>query len=491
MAITKKKKTIIISAAVVGLIAIIILSRAMQTKEGQPVQTAVVEKRALIESKVTASGEIRPVNFYNLTAEVPGRVEQIYISEGDTVKKGQPLVRVDATQFSMQTAGQEAAVRVAQTDVANNRVAVQQGENNVHQANSNLAAAQAELERDKADLQLNENEYNRNLQLVENGVISKSIFDQAKSRFEQAQAVVRAQQARLRQLGQQVKDAELGVERAKSALDSADARVSQSRSQLDIQSDQLKKTTRYSPIDGVVSSLPVKAGEFALANFSSTPLLTVADMSQINAEIKVDETDIADVAIAQKVKVKVDALGEVEIEGEVIEKGASAITRSGQTISSTSTTQEARDFLVKIKLNPTPEGRTKLKPGMSSTAIITTARVENALAVPLQSIVPREEANQNQNQEAKPDQSGATGISRKKEVEGVFVYDKNNRAKFVKVTTGIKGDQEIEIKSGINEKDEIITGPYKTLRGLKEGDLVKREPKTETQQNGTNQSKPS
>ncbi len=486
MAMNRKKKTIIISAVVVGLIAIVILSKAVQTKEGQPVQTAAVEKRALIESKVTASGEIRPVNFYNLTAEVPGRVEQIYVVEGDAVKKGQPLVRVDATQFSMQTAGQEAAVRVSQTDVANNQVAVQQAENNIHQANSNLSAAQAELERTRADFQYAENEYNRNLQLVENGVIPKSVFDQVRSRYVQAQAVIKSQQARVNQLTQQIKDVELGLERAKSALAAAEARVNQSRSQLDIQSDQLKKTTRYSPIDGVVSSLPVKVGEFALANFSSTPLLTVADMSQINAEIKVDETDIADVAISQKVKVKVDALGEVEIEGEVIEKGASAITRSGQTISSTSNTQEARDFLVKVKLNPTPEIRAKLKPGMSSTATITTARVESALAVPLQAIVPREEAQQGQ--ESK-DQPVASGIAHKKEVDGVFVYSKEGRAKFVKVTTGIKGDQEIEIKSGLNEKDEIITGQYKVLRGLKDGDLVKREPKTENSQSGSNQSK--
>ena len=487
MAMNRRKKTIIISAVVVGLIAIIILSKAVQTKEGQPVQTASVERRTMIESKVTASGEIRPVNFYNLTAEVPGRVEQIYVVEGDAVKKGQPLVRVDATQFSMQTAGQEAAVRVSQTDVANQQVAVQQAENNIHQANSNLAATQAELERNKADLQYAENEYNRNLQLVENGVISKSLFDQAKSRYEQAQAVVRSQQARVNQIKQQVKDAEFSLDRAKTSLKSAEARVNQSKSQLDIQADQLKKTTRYSPIDGVVSSLPVKVGEFALANFSSTPLLTVADMSQINAEIKVDETDIADVAIAQKAKVKVDALGEVEIDGEVIEKGASAITRSGQTISSTSNTQEARDFLVKIKLNPTPEIRAKLKPGMSSTAVITTARVENALAVPLQAIVPREDTQQKE--EAKQDQPAASGIARKKEVEGVFIYPKEGRAKFVKVTTGIKGDQEIEVKSGLNEKDEIITGPYKTLRGLKEGDLIKREPKTESSPSGPNQAK--
>src|SRR6185503_2457521 len=242
--------------------------------------------------------------------------------------------------------------------------------------------------------------------------------------------------------------------------------------------DQLKKSTRYSPIDGVVSSLPVKVGEFALASFSSTPLLTVADMSQINAEIKVDETDIADVQVGQKARVKVDALGDVEIDGDVIEKGASAITRSGQAITSTANSQEAKDFLVKIKLNPTPEIAAKLRPGMSTTSVITTATVDGVLTVPLQAIVPRE-LPKDQNQPAEQPSSG--GPQKKKEVEGVFVFD-NGRARFKEVTTGIKGDQEIELKSGskdgeLKESEEIIIGPYKTLRTLKDGDQVKREGK--------------
>lgn len=472
MAMSRKKKTIIISVAVVGLISIVVLSKAIQPSEGQPVQVAKVETRAHIESKVTASGDIRPLRLYNLTAEVPGRVEQIYVTEGDSVKKGQPLVRVDPTQVSFATQGSEASVRVAQADSVNQQVAVQSAENGVNQMKASLNASEADLDRSKADLVYNEAEYNRNLQLAEDGIIAKSIFDQVKSRYDQAKATYRAQESRVNQLRQQVKDSELSVERAKASLNSSEARVKQMRSQLDAQYDQLKKTTKYAPIDGVVSSLPVKVGEYALASFSSTPLLTVADMSQINAEIKVDETDIADVALGQKAKVKVDALGDTEIEGEVVEKAASAITRSGQTISQTSNSQEAKDFVVKVKLNPTAEVRNKLRPGMSATAVITTATADNVLAVPLQAIVPRELPG-----EKKEDQA-ASGVTRKKEVEGVFLMD-GNHAKFVQVQTGIKGDQEIELKSGLNEGQEIITGPYKTLRVLKDADVVKREAKTE------------
>ncbi|HWN98623.1 MAG TPA: efflux RND transporter periplasmic adaptor subunit [Blastocatellia bacterium] len=476
---SRKKKIVIISAAVVGLITIVILSKAVQRKEGEPVQVGKVERKPRLESKVTASGEIRPVKFYNLTAEVPGRVEEIYINEGDPVKKGQPLVRVDPTQSSFSVSASEAGVHVAQADVSNMQVAIDQAKNQINSAKANLAAAEAEYERTKADMQYNENEFNRYQDLVEKGVATRSQYDQAKSRYDQARAVLNSQQSRVNQLKVQIKDAELGVSRAEANLTESQARVKQGQAQLAQQADQLKKTTRYSPIDGVVSSLPVKVGEYALASFSSTPLLTVADMSQINAEIKVDETDIADVQVGQKAKIKVDALGETEIEGEVIEKGASAITRSGQTISSSSSnSQEAKDFLVKIKLNPTPEVRNKLRPGMSSTAVITTAVVDNVVTVPLQAIVPRELPKDKDQAEA--DKAANAGGAKKKEVEGVFVFTSDGHAKFTQITTGIKGDQEIEVKEGLTEGQEITIGPYKTLRTLKDGDQVKREAKPAT-----------
>ena len=475
MQISRKKKIVIISAAVIGLATIVILSRAIRTREGEAVQSGKVERRTRLESKVTASGDIRPVRYYDLQAEVAGRVEQIYVSEGDVVKKNQPLVRVDPTQATSQVAAYQSGVQVSQSDAANQQVAIQQAESNINQMKASLNQAEFELERSKADFQFAENEFNRYQQLVEAGLVTKSQFDSAKTQFEQRRAVVRSSESRVIQLKAQVRDAELGVERAKSNYGSAQARVKQSQAQLDIQADQLKKTTKYSPIDGVVSYLPVKVGQYAVANFSVTPLLTVADMSQINSEIKVDETDIADVQLGQKAKVKVDALGEIEIDGEVIEKGASAVTRSGQaTTSSSASTQEARDFLVKIKLLPTPEVRLKLRPGMSTTAVITTAVAENVLVVPLQAIVPRELPKEGADK-AEPEQPAAGG--KKKEVEGVFIFGSDNKAHFNKVETGIKGDQDIEVKSGVTETDKIIIGPYKTLRTLKDGDPVKAEPK--------------
>jgi HlyD family secretion protein len=474
---SRKRKGIIISAAILGLVTIVILSKVIQKKEGEAVQVGTVERRARLESKVTASGEIRPVKFYNLTAEVAGRVEAIFVTEGQTVKKGQPLVRVDPTQSGFAVTAGQAGVSVSQADVRNQQVAVDQAKNNVNQAKASLASADADLERFKADLQYTESEYKRYQELVEKGVSTKSQFDQAKSRYDQARAVVSSQESRINQLKVQVKDAELGIQRAEASLNQSLQRVKQGQAQLAQQADQLQKTTRFSPIDGVVSSLPVKVGEFALSGFSTTPLLTVADMSQINAEIKVDETDIADVKVDQIARVKVDALGDIEIEGVVIEKGASAITRSGQTISSSANSQEAKDFLVKIKLNPTPEVRDKLRPGMSATAVITTATVDDVLTVPLQAIVPRE---LNKDNEQPAEQPATSGASKKKEVDGVFVFGSDGYAHFKPIETGIKGDQEIQVTSGLSEGEEITIGPYKTLRALKDGDQVKREEKPST-----------
>ena len=489
MSIGRNRKVIIILAGFTGLVTIVILSKAIRKNDGEPVQTAKVERKSKIESKVQASGQIMPVQIHNITAEVSGRVEQIYVSEGDAVKKGQPLVKVDPTQFSLQTEGARANVGAAQADAANQRAAVQSAQHTVSQVEATLASAQSDLERNKADLRFAQAEYNRNLQLVEQQIISKSQFDQFRSRFEQAEAVVKSAESRVAQLKEQVKSAELGVKQAQAALASTEGRIKQAEAVLGQQSDFLRKTTEYAPIDGVVSRLPVKVGEFALANFSTTPLLTIADMSEINAEITVDETDIANVVIGQPAKVKVDALGDKEIEGKVFEKAASAITRSGQTVQQGTSSQEAKDFVVKVRLSPSEDLGKKLKPGMSATAVITTATVENSLALPLQAIVPRDAPAQGSDS-TQPDTSTATGISHnKKEIDGVFVIQKDNRAHFLPVQTGIKGDQEIEIKTGVNEGDEIVTGPYKTLRSLKDKDPVKREPKSGSSENKTDQSK--
>jgi HlyD family secretion protein len=478
MAVSRKKKIIIGTIALVVLAAIVIASVFARRNDLPEVQTAKVEKRAVLESKVTANGEVRPIQFINLTAEVSGRVTDVFVKEGDQIRKGKPLLRVDPTQLASSTSMQEAALRATQADVQNQNAVLAATENSVNTARAALNTAQADLERAKVERNNAEIELKRNTDLLESGITSRSTYDTAKMRFDSAVAAVNAAQARVDQSQVQVRDAEIRVKQSSAALDSSKARVSQQQASLAQSSDLLRRTTQYATINGVVVGPIVQVGTFAIANFQSTPLLIIADMSVINVEVRVDETDIANVAVGQKAKIKVDALGEKEIEGDVVEKAASAVTRTGQTIAQTTVagSQEAKDFKVVIRLvNMSEEIRDRLRPGMSATAVITTDRRDNVIAVPLQALVERD-PQQIQGGPAGGGQGQGQSPKDKKPLKGVFAVE-NDKTVFVSVETGITGENDIEIKSGLKEGQEIVTGPYRQLRTLKKDQKIKREDK--------------
>lgn len=482
MAVSRNKK-IIISVVVLLILGAIIAASVFARRGDLPeVQTAKVEKRAVLESKVTANGEVRPIQFINLTAEVSGRVTDVFVKEGDVVKKGKPLMRVDPTQLANATSVQEAAMRGAQADVQNQLAAITASENAINIARAALNTSQADLDRSQVERANAEIELKRASDLLETGISSRSNYDTAKMRYDSSSASVNAAKARVEQAKVQITDAEIRVRQSKAALDSSNARVSQQKASLAQQTDLLSKTTQYATIDGVVGGPIVQVGTFALSNFSSTALMIIADMSTINVEVKVDETDISNVAKGQKAKVKVDALGEKEIEGEVVEIAQTALTRSGQTIAQTATSgsQEAKDFKVVIHLvNLSTDARDRLRPGMSATTVITTDRRENIITVPLQALVERDPqqikgptatpaANQPQGQAQNPKD--------KKPIKGIFAV-KDGKTIFVPIETGITGENDIEITSGLQVDQEIVIGPYKQLRTLKPDQAIKREDK--------------
>lgn len=479
MAVSKKRKIIIATVVVLLLAAIVGASVFARRGDLPEVQTAKVERRPQLESKVTANGEVRPIQFINLTAEVAGRVTDVYVKEGDQVRKGAPLLRVDPTQQGSATNIQEANLRAAQADVQTQNVAITAAENTINSARAALNTAQADLERAKFDRVNAEIELKRRTDLVESGVESRSIYDTAKLRYDQANASVVSAEARVRQQEVAVRDAEIRVNQAKASLAGSQARVAQSQAGLRREADLLSKTTQHASINGVIVGPLVQVGTFALANFQSTPLMIIADMSVINVEVRVDETDIATVAVGQKAKVKVDALGERELFGDVVEKAASAVTRSGQTIAQTAiaASQEAKDFKVVVRLiDMTDELRARLRPGMSATATITTDRREGVMAIPMQALVERD-LNEGK-PGASPAPSPSPGAEKKdrKPTKGVFLVQ-NNKAVFAPVETGITGENDIEITSGLQEGQEIITGPYRQLRNLKNDAQIKREDK--------------
>ena len=488
MAVSRNKK-IIIGAGAIVVIGVVIGVSVSRRNELPEVQAAKVERRAALEAKVTANGEVRPIQFISLQSEVTGRVTDVFVKEGDVVKKGTPLLRVDPTQQQSLTSIQEAALRAQQAEVQNQISALTTAENAINTARASLTTFQADMERANAERNNAEIELKRAATLLEENIGSRQNFDAAKMRFDSATASVNAAKARVDQAQVQVKDAEIRVGQAKTAIDAAKAREAQQRANLAQQSDLLRKTTQYATIDGVVGGPIVQVGTFALANFSSTQLMLIADMATINVEVNVDETDITNVKPSQKAKVKVDALGELEIEGQVVEIAQTAKTRSGQTIAQTSTTgsQEAKDFKVTIRLvNMKEEVRNRLRPGMSATATISTDRRENVIAVPLQALVERDPDQLKKESGAAPKPTPTPQNQNpkdKKPVKGVFVIQ-NNKTVFTTVETGITGDNDIEIKSGLNEGQEIVTGPYRQLRTLKNDQAIKREDKNKKAASG-------
>jgi len=491
MALSRKKKIIIGVSALVVLIIVVLVSVIATRKDEAEVTTVKVDVRPELKSTVTASGEVRPVRYIKLTSEVPGRILEIYVNPGDLVNKGQALVRVDPTQLQSSQEAQFAATQASISDVQNSRNAVasaQQGlavsEAAVASARQQVIAQQTAVDRANVDLNTAQRELKRVTELIEKGVASRFEFDAARDRYDQAKIAVETAKANLESQKLAVKESaerlnqqKIAVKEAQTSVKSSEARASQQQAFLRGQSSQREKATQYSPLNGVVADIPTRVGEFAVSQLSSTPLMTIADMSTINVEVNVDETEIASVDVGQEAKVKVDALGEKEVKGVVVQRNPLAIAKSDQQggLSNRVNVQEAKEFKVTLELRDLPDDvRPKLKPGMSATATITTKTKNNVVAVPLQAIVEKAAPAPSPGPTLAGSAPPPTG-EKPKEQKGVYILDKDGKVKFVEVVTGITGESDIEITSGLAAGSEVITGPSRVLKTLKVGDKVKKQ----------------
>src|SRR5213592_4150967 len=493
MALSRKKKIIIAVVAVAVLALVIIVSVFASRKEEPEVTTVKIEVRPELRQTVTASGEVRPIQYIKLTSEVPGRILEIYVNPGDIVKQNQALVRVDPTQLQSSQEAQWAATQASLNDVSNARNAVasaQQGlavtEASIASARQQVIAQQTAVDRAMVDLNAAQRELKRSTELIEKGVASRFDYDAARDRYDQAKIALETAKANLESQKLAVKEAQeranqqrVAIKEAQTGIKSSEMRASQQQAFLRGQSSQREKATQYSPLNGVVADIPTRVGEFAVSQLSSTPLMTIADMSTINVEVNVDETEIASVDVGQEAKVKVDALGEKELNAVVTQKNPLAVAKSDTQggLSNRVNVQEAKEFKVTLELKDvTDDIREKLRPGMNSTATITTKTHNNVLAVPLQAIV--EKAPPTPTPGGSVATSAPTPFGEKpKEVKGLYILDKNNKVKFVEVTTGITGESDIEIVSGLQAGTEVVTGPSRVLKSLKEGSSVKRQTK--------------
>src|SRR5271166_6440487 len=293
----------------------------------------------------------------------------------------------------------------------------------------------------------------------------------AQTDYVAAQAAVNTATADQRQ-------AKAELDQAKAQMDSSQRRIGQNAANLRHAADVLSKTEYRAPFDGVITNLPVREGETVVIGIQNAPgstLMTIADISVITAEVKVDETDIVNVKLGQPAEVSIDAIPKQRFKGVVTEIGNNAILRSTgvSTAQSTSSSQEAKDFKVVVTIQDPPPN---LLPGLSTTARITTASRSNSLAIPIQALTIRQRselAPEKKSKEAIVQAASLTKGNPKEELQGVFVLKNKRDAVFVPVTTGISGTTDIEVTNGLKEGDEIVTGSYKVLRTLRNGASVK------------------
>src|SRR5271154_2503359 len=447
-------KKIAIGVGVVVVLAAIVGFTVYQSgKNVVTVQTGKVQRQDL-SSVVSASGEIKPKTYVNIGANAYGKITHLYVKEGDHVKKGQLLAQLENVQSSADVSANEASVQAAETDAL--------------AADAGLKTSDADLLRAQADYERNKLDWDRAQSLFKDGLIAKSDFDSRQNAWATADSGLIQARARVAQ--------------AKAQKDSADRHVSQARATLTRVADVLQKTTYSAPYDGVITNLPVREGEsvvIGIQNALGSTLLTLADMSIITAEVKVDETDIVNVHLGQPAEITIDAIPKKIFHGNVSEIGDNAIVRSSGVSTSQSATasEEAKDFKVVVTLTDPPRD---LRPGLSTTAKITTATKNNALAVPIQALTLRTKDQIDQQNNAPGSVHAAAPAARevasktKKEdqLQGVFVV-RNKKAQFVPVSTGITGTTDVEVLDGLKEGDEVITGSYKVLRTLRPGSTVK------------------
>lgn len=370
-----------------------------------PVLTARVAMQDIV-SKVTANGKIQAENKVELSALVQGQVVNLAVREGDKVKKGGFLLQIDRNRAAADEAGSSAALKASLADRDS--------------AKENMAQAERDFDRARRN--------------YEARITSEADFQRAQS----------------------------GLETARSAFEAAQNRVDQMRAGLSANRDTLSKTTVRAPIDGVVTTLRVKAGEVTVIgtmNNPGTQLLTVSDMSTVEAVLMVDETDTPTVQLGQRALLSIDAYPGRTFDGLVTEVGNSPILKDDPDLQGLTTTSDAINFKVKVKVLAPPPS---IRPGFSVTADIITDVKEKVAAVPLAAVIVRDSPKGEKTEAGRP-----------RTEQGVYAL-RDGKVVFATIKTGITGELMVEVVFGVPAGEEIVTGPFKALREIKDGDRVKR-----------------
>lgn len=447
------KKILLIVLGVLLVAGVIVGSVIHSRNSVTAVATGKAVRQDLV-ANVSGTGQIKPKTYVNVGATSFGRITHLYVKEGDHVKSGQVVATVENVQPTATVAAQRASIAASKTDI------------NSYSAAENTAAAN--VAQAKADLEQKTLDYGRARQLYNDKLIARQDFDAKKAAYDMAVATLAQREA--------------AVNQAKAQTDSARGHMNQAVATQRANFDALDKTISRAPFNGLVTNVPVREGEtvvVGIQNAEGSTLMTLADMSVITAEVKVDETDIVNVKLGQSADVTIDAFPGRIMKGHVTEVGDQALLRTTGVATSQSTTgtEEAKDFKVVVTLDNAPED---LRPGLSCNAKITTANKPDVLTVPIQALVERDMNAEEAlfRNHGKQSEGGASAATKSANTQGVFLLVKDNgrlRARFVPVTTGVIGSSDIEVLGGLKPGDEIVTGRYKTLRTLKSGTAIKRD----------------
>jgi len=483
---SKAKKMWIGAGVVVALAVIVFFSINATRKDEVGVQTAKSERKETLKAKITASGEIRAKQFVDLQSEIAGVIIDLPVREGDRVKKKDVLLRIDPLQTSADTHSTRAQYEAYLADARSQQYQVMIAQSGLQRDEAALRTSRAELDQAESNFTRAQSSFKRKQQLNEDGLISREDYEMAQNDFKVAKSQLDAARARFSQTETIVNIAKSNIEGMKTNAAASGSRAKAMEATLTKSTDMESKTILRSPLDGVITQLLVEKGERAQPGIISNPqatLMTIADLSTIQAQLKVDETDVINMKLHDPASIKVDALPDVSFEGEVTEIGNSPIGQTQSRLQTSSAQQEAKDFKVIVTLK-SPSN--KLRPGMSCTGDIITDTKHNVLAIPIQALTIREVEVDKDGKYHEPDlkkkkQGGVAQADtskdkpKKKELEGVFVVNKDKVARFRAVKTGITGESEIEIIDNLKEGEEVVSGSFQTLRTIKDGTAVKIE----------------
>jgi HlyD family secretion protein len=460
---TRKKVLITIAVVLVGA-AVVGANVYFRRDTGVSVNAEAIRGRDL-DALVSASGKVQPKRRVNISAQRPGRVTRLAVEEGERVKAGQFLLEIDPRSLEGQLQRGEAGVAAAQSSLAQARVSVDQ--------------ARANLEQSQAGLDLARQNLKRQQDLWKEGLTTREALEKAQNdvAVRESDLKARQQDIRLREQEIQTREQQIKQEQASLATTKYD----------------LNQVMIVAPMDGIVTRRNIEEGETAVVgtmNNAGTVLLEIADMSVIEAEVEVDETDIPLVELGQTAKITIDAVPDREFSGRVTEIGNSPIQAAQNTGQ-----RQATTFKVVITLD---EEVPNVRPGFTCTAEITTATRKNVVSVPIQALTVREmlfDAKGTMVREEPRRRRGATvgttlsasnepppGHTRK-ETEGVFVL-RDGKAVFTPVKVGIAGEQYFEVLEGLKSGDQVITGPFASVRELTDGQDVKLQAQTRETRTG-------